>query len=132
MKKFFRLFWSNGISLYLLELFFIGINFNNNLSLLSTSLLIAVMIFFIKPILKILTLPFQIVTLGFFDVILNGLIFYFVIKFIPGFELSDLSLRYSEIGGLNIPKYTIVMPFSLIAVSVLNQIFSTVIRWTMH
>jgi putative membrane protein len=44
----------------------------------------------IKPILKILTLPLNIITLGLFSVILNGLMFWFVGEVITGFTVAGL------------------------------------------
>ncbi|MDQ5883275.1 MAG: putative rane protein [Patescibacteria group bacterium] len=43
----------------------------------------------IKPVIKILTLPINILTLGIFSLVLNGLFFWFVSTVVPGFEVSD-------------------------------------------
>ena len=42
----------------------------------------------IKPIITILTLPLNILTLGFFSLIINGLIFWFLASFINGFTVK--------------------------------------------
>lgn len=42
----------------------------------------------IKPVLKILTLPITILTLGLFSLILNGLFFWFVSGVVPGFQVA--------------------------------------------
>lgn len=52
----------------------------------------AVLIFIhtiIKPIIKILTLPINILTLGIFSLVLNGLFFWFVSTVVSGFEVLD-------------------------------------------
>lgn len=42
----------------------------------------------IRPILVLLTLPINILTLGLFTFVINGLIFWFVATFIDGFEVA--------------------------------------------
>ena len=43
----------------------------------------------VKPILKILTLPINILTLGIFSLVLNGLFFWFVSTVVSGFSVED-------------------------------------------
>lgn len=47
-----------------------------------------VMSFTVKPILNILTLPINILTLGIFSLVLNGLLFWFIASFVQGFEVE--------------------------------------------
>lgn len=42
----------------------------------------------IRPIFIVLTLPINILTLGFFTLVINGLMFWFVASFIDGFEVA--------------------------------------------
>ncbi len=54
----------------------------------------AVLIFIhtiIKPIIKILTLPINILTLGIFSLVLNGLFFWFVSTVVSGFSVADFT-----------------------------------------
>lgn len=44
--------------------------------------------YFIKPVLAILTLPINLLTLGLFSLVLNGLLFWFVSSFIEGFTVN--------------------------------------------
>ncbi|MFA6397377.1 MAG: phage holin family protein [Candidatus Paceibacterota bacterium] len=48
----------------------------------------------IKPIIKILTLPINILTLGLFSLVLNGLIFYFLAYVIPGFTINGFASAF--------------------------------------
>jgi len=45
---------------------------------------------FIKPIIKILTLPINMLTLGLFSLVVNGVVFWYMGKFIDGFTVSTL------------------------------------------
>lgn len=43
---------------------------------------------FIKPIINILTLPINIITLGLFSLVINGLLFWYLGRFINGFNVT--------------------------------------------
>ncbi len=45
---------------------------------------------FIKPVLTILTIPINIITLGVFGIILNALLFWAVEYFVVGFDVANL------------------------------------------
>lgn len=45
---------------------------------------------FVKPIIKILTLPISLLTLGLFSIILNGIFIMITDRLIAGFEVSNL------------------------------------------
>ena len=49
---------------------------------------------FIKPIINILTLPINIVTLGLFSLVINGLLFWFLGTVIKGFTVSTFSAAF--------------------------------------
>jgi putative membrane protein len=67
-----------------------------------TALIVAAVLAFInlivKPIVKILTLPLNILTLGLFSLILNGLFFWFVASLIAGFSVA--TFKAALIGAL--------------------------------
>lgn len=44
----------------------------------------------IKPILIILTLPINVITLGLFTFVINGFLFWFISSFVKGFEVSGI------------------------------------------
>lgn len=44
---------------------------------------------FIRPLLLILTLPINLLTLGLFTFVINALMFWLVSKLVPGFMVSD-------------------------------------------
>ncbi len=49
---------------------------------------------FFKPIIHILTLPLNIVTLGFFSLIVNGFIFWYLGTVIRGFSVTTFSAAF--------------------------------------
>jgi len=67
---------------------------------------------FIKPIIKVLTLPLNILTLGLFSLVINSVLFWYLGTFIKGFEVSTFTAAF--VGAL--------------VVSVINWLFSKVFR----
>jgi len=43
----------------------------------------------IKPLIGLITLPINIITLGLFGLIVNAVLFWLVAAFVPGFEISN-------------------------------------------
>ena len=65
-----------------------GISISSFYTALVVALIWGLISFFVKPILNILTLPINLLTLGLFSFILNGLLFWFISSFIKGFYVD--------------------------------------------
>jgi len=66
-----------------------GISISSFLTALVVALVLGLMNAFVKPILIILTLPINILTLGLFTLVINGLIIALAAYLIPGFEVDN-------------------------------------------
>lgn len=66
----------------------IGIAVSGLYSALVVALVWGLLSLTVRPILVLLTLPINIVTLGFFSFILNALLFWFVASFLEGFSVA--------------------------------------------
>ncbi len=89
MKKF--ILQILGLSLiiyYALPYFVDGISVDAGKSAVIAALTFAFINFAIKPILAIITLPFNILSFGVFGIFVNVLLFWFVASIIPGFTVS--------------------------------------------
>ena len=53
-----------------------------------TALVLAIVNTVIRPVLVLVTLPINILTLGLFTLVINGLLFWFVASFVEGFRVS--------------------------------------------
>ena len=65
-----------------------GIYFENFYASLITALVLGIVNALIKPLILILTLPINILTLGLFTLVINAALFWFVSTFVKGFYLS--------------------------------------------
>ncbi len=73
----------NGISLFLISQLFSGIEIRLD-SLLLLTVVFYLLNAIIRPILKILSFPITILTLGLFSFVINGLMLWFAFKMVDG------------------------------------------------
>jgi putative membrane protein len=76
---------------YLLPYFVDGIAVNTYVAAIIATLLFIIINIIIKPIIKIVTLPLNIATLGIFGFVVNVLLFWFVATLISGFVVTDFT-----------------------------------------
>ena len=65
-----------------------GITYDTTGALLGAALLLGIINALVRPILLLLSLPFIIVTMGFFILVINALLILFVSKVIPSFHVA--------------------------------------------
>ncbi len=78
----------NAGTLLLLAYYLPGMEVSGWYSALITALVLGLANAVLKPILLILTLPVNILTLGLFTFVINALLFWFVASFIDGFAVT--------------------------------------------
>jgi putative membrane protein len=71
-----------------------GVTFSGTWSLLITAIVLGLVNALIRPILLILTLPINLLTLGLFTFIINALMFWFVSSIVKGFEIKDFASAF--------------------------------------
>lgn len=65
-----------------------GISYDTNGTLVAAALLLGIINALVRPILLILSLPFIILTMGFFILVINALLLLFVSAIVPGFHVD--------------------------------------------
>lgn len=84
----------NTLILLLTANFVPGIFFASFWSALVTSLIFGLVNAVIRPIMIILTLPINIITLGLFTLIINALMFWLTSTIVKGFEVADFAAAF--------------------------------------
>jgi len=72
-----------------------------------TAFLLAIVNTVIRPVLVLITLPINILTLGLFTLVINGLLFWFVASFVEGFQVAGF---WSALGGALL--YSLISTFA--------------------
>jgi putative membrane protein len=79
---------ANALALFALPYVFTTITVDSFVTALIVALVLALINTLIRPLLVLLPLPVTIVTLGLFIFVINGLLFWAVGTFVPGFHVA--------------------------------------------
>lgn len=98
--KFLKSILITGLSIALLAYLLPTISYRNLTALVLASLVLTLLHKLIKPILKILFLPVNIVTLGLFSWVINLALLALVTYLVPGFQIKSMLLFGQSVGQL--------------------------------
>jgi len=93
-KLFFWRFLVNAIGIVIVVRLFSGITADDTLSMLLAALILGLINSFIRPILLVLTLPFNVLTLGILTLFINALMLDLAGWIVPGFEVSSFGAAF--------------------------------------
>lgn len=88
MSAFFIRWMVTTIAVFVAERLIPGIDCSSVGALLGASLLLGIINAFVRPILLLLSIPFIIITMGFFIFVVNALLLLFVAEIIPSFHVA--------------------------------------------
>jgi len=130
MKKILRFWFINIIGLNFIASFLTTIEFSNGWQ---TVILVALALTFfelaLKPIIKILLLPINILTLGLARSVINLIGLYAITLIVPGFLIRPYLFPGLHENGFSIPEVQLSMIWTYILVSVLLNLSFSIIRW---
>lgn len=130
MKSFARNIFINFFCLFLISKLTEAIFFSNNfLTLLWAAVCLTIFNLLIKPLLNLLLMPINLLTLGAFRWVVNVLVLYLVTLFVRGFKISGFVFRGITLAGFVIPQIPFTFFWSLILVSFLIEIFNFFLNW---
>src|SRR5256886_1797914 len=72
----------------------LGIRYDSVGSLIGAALLLGILNAFVRPVLLILSAPLILLTLGFFILVVNGLLLWFVRNIVPGFHVDNFGSAF--------------------------------------
>jgi putative membrane protein len=88
--KFIKAVITSILTIAILAWLFPNISYNNSVTLIVTGLVLTLLEKIIRPVLKILFLPINVVTLGLFSLVINVFILYLATYFVPGFVIDNV------------------------------------------
>lgn len=93
------LFVTNAIALWLMSYFISHISFDRPMALVLTAVALSILETFVKPILKFLSFPVNVLTLGIFNLVINAFVLYLAFKFVDGAYINSnlFSLIFASI-----------------------------------
>ena len=92
-------------------------------------IVLSLMFLIIKPILNIITLPLNFITLGSFSFFINVIILYLLTVFVPSISISSFAFSGLKFAGFIVPKLYINTFFSFVLASLLLSLIFTFLTW---
>lgn len=78
----------NSFAIFIVAHIVRGIEISSPLTVLAVALIIGIINAFLRPLIILITLPINILTLGIFTFFINGFLFYLVSKIVKGFTIT--------------------------------------------
>jgi len=130
MKSLLRSFFINGLSLWLVSQIVSGVTFARGYeTLLMAAAVLGIFNLLVRPLINILLLPINILTLGTLRWLVNVFTLYFVTLLVPDFEITGFHFAGSSFQGIVIPSLSLGTIWAFVAVSFLISIISGLIFW---
>ena len=95
------------LAIFALPHFVDGIAVKSVLTAIIVAAVLAFLNMIVKPIVTLLTLPLNILTLGLFSLIINGAFFWFVAQVISGFTVSSFTAALIGAGVISIISWIV-------------------------
>ncbi len=117
------------LSLYLISRVFPDVRFAGLGVLITTGVVLTLLTVIVRPFLKILMLPINIITFGLFAWMINIIVMYLAILLVPGFSIGNVTIPSLTLGSLIFPAYTFSKFWSLFVVSLLVSLGNGILGW---
>lgn len=133
MKPFFRNCLFNAFSIFLLSEILPGVKVSGGLfTFLLGGVALTLLLVLLKPVLNLLALPFNIITLGMFSFISNIIIFYLLTVLVAGISITSFTFPGISYFGFVIPKIYLNTLFAFLIVAFLQSISVSFLNWLME
>ena len=130
MKGIIRNILLYAFSLYLAQVMFPGLVLHNGLhTLIVGGLLLAIGFKILKPVLSIISLPFNMLTLGFFSIFIIAFILFLITLIYPSIDVHAFTFSGFSFWGIEIHRFYVSLLLSYILVSVTIYLTTKVINW---
>jgi len=130
VKKILRYFLFNLAALYFVEKYIGGVDYASNyrvLLLAAGALTVAMVV--IRPIVKIVTLPINLLTLGLLGGFINAFLLYGVTYVVPNFNINPFSFEGFAYRGIIIPKFSLGTIGATIAIAAIISLVTSILSW---
>ena len=133
MKTLLRYFLINFVSLYLTTTLLPGLQFTGGVKSLALGALTFMLInFLLVPLLKILFLPLNLLTVGLFAWLVNVLALYALTTIVSDFVLTPYYFPGTNLAGISIPATELTTFWVAVLASLIIGIITHFLQWLAH
>jgi putative membrane protein len=130
MKGFLKNIFLNFLTLLLIAKLVGAVSFKENyLVLFWAALFLTLLNLLVKPLLNLLLMPVNLLTLGAFRWVVNVIVLLLVVFFVTDFKIAGFSFPGASFAGFVIPAISLTFFWALILVSFLIEIISGFLNW---
>lgn len=130
MKRFLKRFFITTFSLYLIVLSIPGVSLSDGLEpLLISALVLTLLNKLAKPLLKLLFLPFNLITLGLFGWVINVVTLYLLTLIVPSLKIQAFTFNGFSWNNLVIPSFDLSAFYTYILASFALGLITSFLRW---
>jgi len=129
MKKIARSLILASLAFVFVASFYKGISFNSLQSLAIAAIIFAFLAQFVKPVIKLLTLPFNLLTFGLISGLINLFILYLVKTAVAGFDIVAFNFQGVHLAGFILPAFYLAPIFSALLASFLIGLTQTFLQF---
>lgn len=130
MKSFFRNTLFNAFAIFMISQILPGVKVSGGFfTYFFGGMALTVLFILLRPILNILALPLNLITLGMFSFLTNVIIFYALTVLVAGITISAFTFPGYEYAGFIIPKIYFNTLFAFVLVSFLQAAIVSFLSW---
>jgi putative membrane protein len=130
MRGFLRNVLFNAFSIFILSQIMSGVKITGGLpTYIFGGIALTILLVFLKPLLNLLALPLNIVTLGFFSFLTNIIIFYLLTVVVPGIMITAFTFPGFTYSGFVIPSIYFNILFAFLIVAFLQSLTVSFLTW---
>jgi putative membrane protein len=133
MRSLLRSLLLHTVALYALPFLIPGVSLEGGfVTVLFGGILLTVISFLIRPILNIITYPFNVVTFGVFSLFTNALLLYLLTVFIPGIVVKAFTYPASNFLGFSTPDLALSTFFAFLLTAAILAGIINLFQWLMN
>lgn len=130
MKSIFRNIVFYSVALFLTSQAVTGLKISGDFTTyIIGGAILAVLFLIVKPILSLITLPLNIITLGLFSLVINAIILYLLTVLVKNISVNDFTFEGFSYSGFVIPKFYANKIFAFIFASILLSFIVGLLKW---
>ena len=120
----------NSIAIYLASQLLEGVSYSEDIKILVLAgIALTLANYIVKPVIKIVTLPINFITLGFFSWVIDVFILYLVILFVPEFSVAGFAFEGFSYNGFSAPAMVFSQFWALVVSSLVIAILVNIFKY---
>lgn len=120
----------NAFSLFVLTQFLSGVKVQGGFSTyLFAGIILTLLYKFLKPVLSLVSLPLNLLTLGAVSFFINIFLFYLATSFIPEISINSFTFQGANLSGFIIPKIYLNTFFAYAAAAFFQSLIVSFLTW---